>query len=412
MHLRQARLFVIALLGGAACASGNPGDTAATHRDSAGVDIVENRLTPSLETWNVSAEPDLSIGTTEGEDAYQFFGISGLHRFDDGRIGVVNAGNREVRLYDADGTFLHAFGKQGSGPEEFQIPVLAGVIADTLIVADQTGHRITFVHPDAGFVRVANVANDVGGFLNPVGSLGGGRPVFGGAFDMRKIGELVAGFNRSGTFYRAANPDGSLAVDFGDVAGAEFWIEEIGADGRPSQPVLIPFGKIAQATAALDRFFYGDQASFEIRVYDPAATLVRIIRLDHQPVPVTGQDRTRFVDATLADIQNPEQADAIRRQLIASPLPDAFPAFAAMIATRNGQLWVAEYDRPGEARNAWLIFDSLGELTARITLPLRFDPFEIGEDYVLGVFRDELGVEYVRAHALDRTAARMATTEP
>jgi len=358
----------------------------------------------------VSETPLLAIGTTDGEDAYQFFGISGLHRFDDGRIGVVNAGSRQVRTYDADGTFLRAYGKQGNGPGEFQIPVLAGILADTLIIVDQAGHRLSFVHPDTGFVRVARVSDDVGGYLNPVGALDGGRPVFGGAFDMRRFGELRVGFNRAGTFHRAANPDGSLAADFGDVAGAEFWIEEISAEGQPSHPVLIPFGKVGQATAARDRFYYSDQGSFEIHAFDAAGALVRIIRLEREPVAVTEQDRQRYINATLASVQNPEQADAVRRQLNGTPLPDAFPALAALMADRAGNLWVAEYDRPGEERNAWLVFDHDGELAARTTLPPGFNPLEIGDSYALGVFRDDLGVETVRLYALDRSGVPVRPT--
>jgi hypothetical protein len=407
VQLRSAVLScTAALLTAAACANDNPGDRTAVHRDSAGIDIVANRVTPALATWTVATEPVLSIGTAEGEDAYQFFGISGLHRFDDGRIGVVNAGSRQVRVFDAEGTFIRSIGQQGNGPEEFQLPVLAGVLADTLIIVDnQAGHRLSFVHPDAGVVRVVRVADDVGGFLNPVGALDGGRPVFGGALDMSKT-RLKAGFNRASTFYRAANPDGSLAADFGDVPGAEFWIESVSPEGRPSQPVLIPFARTGQAAAGGDRFYFGDQGSFEIRAFDPAASLVRIIRLAQEPVAVTEQDRQRYIDATLANVPNAEQADALRRQLNGTPLPEAFPAFATMTTDRAGLLWVAEYDRPGEERNAWLVFDHDGELVARITLPHGFNPLDIGDDFVLGAFTDELGVETVRMYTLDRSGSR------
>jgi hypothetical protein len=40
--------------------------------------------------------------------------------------------------------------------------------------------------------------------------------------------------------------------------------------------------------------------------------------------------------------------------------------------------------------------------TARLTLPPRFNPIEIGSDYILGVGWDELRVEYLRMYALGR----------
>ena len=131
----------------------------ATVTDSAGVAIVENSGPPPPDGggWAVSPEPSLSIGTLEGEEVYQFFGVAGIHRFSDGRIGVANVGSRSVRIFAADGTHLQSFGQQGGGPEEFEMPLLAGAIGDTLVVTDRAHHRLSLVHPDLGFVGLAPI---------------------------------------------------------------------------------------------------------------------------------------------------------------------------------------------------------------------------------------------------------------
>lgn len=49
---------------------------------------------------------------------------------------------------------------------------------------------IPLIHPDDGFVGLVRVSDGVGGYLNPIGSFANGPTVFGGAFDMRRIGEL------------------------------------------------------------------------------------------------------------------------------------------------------------------------------------------------------------------------------
>jgi len=372
--------------------------------DSAGVEIVENSgpVPTKGGGWTVSAEPSLSIGTVEGEEPYQFFGIAGVHQFSDGRIGMVNAGSREVRIFGADGTHFRSFGQRGGGPEEFENPVLAGTLGDTLIVVDRAHHRITFIHPDEGFVGLARVSDEVGGFLNPAGAFAGGQTVYGGAFDMRKIGELKNGMNRAGTFYRSSNLDGSLAADFGDKPGAEFFIKDLEGEGQDAQPALIPFSRIPMATTSPKYFFFSDQNGFEIDVYDPLGRLVRKIRFASDLIPVTSADGERHIESVVEQVGSPDQEAGIRAQLGSLPLPEFFPPHGSLLADDLDFLWVEDFQRPGAGNRAWNIFDPEGELVGRITLPERFDPVEIGTTYVLGLGWDEMNVEYVRVYALTR----------
>jgi len=41
---------------------------------------------------------------------------------------------------------------------------------------------------------------------------------------------------------------------------------------------------------------------------------------------------------------------------------------------------------------------------ARVELPARFEPHDIGPDYVLGRFRDELDINYIRLYGLEKPA--------
>lgn len=388
-------LCALAIL--AACGGDGSGWTG-TMTDSAGVVIVENNGSVPLDGggWSIAAEPDLAIGTVEGDAVYQFFGIAGAHRTADGRIAVVNAGSREVRVYDASGVFVRSFGRRGGGPEEFEMPLLAGVSHDTLIVVDQAHHRISMVHPDAGIVRVARVADAVGPFLNPVGAFANGEAVFGGALDMERT-ELHQGLNRASTFYRSCNPDGAPAADFGHQPGADFFMEH----GPGAKPRLVPFGRMPLAAVSPDRFYFGSQDGWEIEAYDPSGTLVRLIRLDREPVAVTDADTRRYVDDMTADIPGEYVAQA-REMLSATPVPDFFPPYGALETDALGYLWVADYARPGEDASTWTIFDPDGRLSGRVTAPPHVAPLQIGADYLLGVYRDALGVEYLHRYAVRR----------
>ena len=395
----------VLLLGPALGCSDGAGDSAgAVFVDSAGVTIVQNLgFAPDESTvWTLSADPVLSIGSIEGPEELQFFGIAGGHRLSDGRIGVVNAGSRDVRFFGPDGEHLLTLGKRGGGPEEFENPVLAGSKSDTLIIVDRAHHRLTFLHPDEGFVGLARVSDEVGGFLNPAGTFANGQSVFGGAFDMRGIGELKNGKNRAGTFYRSCTLDGFLATDFGDKAGAEFFIKDLEGSGQDSRPALIPFGKIPVATVSPGHLLLSDQEDWEIEVYSPTGELIRLIRQEWDPIPVTDEDGSRHIESVVAQVGDPAQAPQIREYLGGLPLPAHFPPFGDLLADLDGNLWVQDFQRPGAENRNWTIYDSEGVRTARIVLPDQFNPFEIGADYVLGVGWDEMNVEYLRIYALSR----------
>ena len=84
------------------------------------------------------------------------------------------------------------------------------------------------------------------------------------------------------------------------------------------------------------------------------------------------------------------------------PPNEEFPPHGALSADRQDCLWVEDYQRPGTENRAWNIFDADGVLAGRVRLPERFNPLEIGDDYVLGVGWDDLNVEFVRMFALTR----------
>ena len=63
-------------------------------------------------------------------------------------------------------------------------------------------------------------------------------------------------------------------------------------------------------------------------------------------------------------------------------------------------LWVADFVRPADEVVRWSVFDTYGTQVATAVTPASLDVLEVGHDYVLGVTRDELDVEYVQLHLL------------
>ena len=65
-------------------------------------------------------------------------------------------------------------------------------------------------------------------------------------------------------------------------------------------------------------------------------------------------------------------------------------------------VWVRESTRPGDQRSLWSVFSAGGELLGTVDMPPGVDILDIGADYVLGLQRDALDVEYVQQFQLRR----------
>jgi len=61
---------------------------------------------------------------------------------------------------------------------------------------------------------------------------------------------------------------------------------------------------------------------------------------------------------------------------------------------------VEEYRRPGNDQPRWKIFDRDGVYLGVVETPPRFRICEVGSDYLLGRWRDDLDVEHVRMYQL------------
>ena len=71
---------------------------------------------------------------------------------------------------------------------------------------------------------------------------------------------------------------------------------------------LIPFGKHAMQAVGPDRFFFGSGDSWEVKAYDPAGTLKRVIRLDRELQPVSSADLIAWLEQEIADAADPSAA--------------------------------------------------------------------------------------------------------
>ena len=70
----------------------------------------------------------------------------------------------------------------------------------------------------------------------------------------------------------------------------------------------------------------------------------------------------------------------------------------------TGAIWLRPFVAPNEGDHAetWQVLGPDGAWLGGVEIPADFSVMEIGMDYVLGVYRDELDVEHPRALGLHR----------
>ena len=140
---------------------------------------------------------------------------------------------------------------------------------------------------------------------------------------------------------------------------------------------------------------------YELKAFDRDGTLVRIVRRGHELRAPSEEEVMAHIEENTRPGTAPEE---MRRRRQVAVVAEYHPAYRGARSDAAGYLWVREYDFPFEPRPAplWTVFDPDGRMLGLLETPMGLRIDEIGEDYILGVARDELGVERVQLWPLER----------
>ena len=366
-------------------------------RDSTGVTIVESTLPlwAAGEEWRVAREPTVTIGTTEGADEYQLFRIVGSHRFADGRIVVANWGSDELRFYDRNGGYLFAAGKEGGGPGEFRSLGRMWALGDSLVVMDFQLMRVSLFDSRGEFLHSFSLTLTDDRILPiPAELFSNGMLLV--EHELRDRNR-ESGLHRDSVLLLTYAIDGELTDTIGRFPGDEtyYLIEENRITSLPRT-----FGLESQSDVAGERLFFGASDSYEIQVFKSDGTLERIIR---RPVPnpvleevLANEYRDRLLE------RQSRMSPAFRQLSREAELPETKPAYSRIMVDPGDNLWVADYPSHGDEQSLWNVFDPEGRWLGTVEMPYGGFIHQIGEDFVLGIWVDELDVEQVRLYRIDR----------
>lgn len=368
--------------------------TGFSQSDSAGIliSVTTGEQAFSPVGWAIDTLPEFVLGTGSDPDE-QFYRIAGVQGLPDKNLLVVAGGSQELRFFDSEGRLIQAAGGKGEGPGEFLEPALVrGVEADSLPIWDTGLRRLQLFSQDGlGSRTVPLTAWPRGaGGKPPVGTLRGrlliqrlrvmtpsmfrtpGPSVDSVSFVWLDpgTGDTIHIFSRTFPFYFADPPN--------------FYI--IGLSIRPSAAVveggaLITDGRIP-----------------EIWKYGLDGRPLQVFRVDTPDRRVSEEDLRTFVAAQVS----PEHFEEFLSVNRAMPIPDFLPWFDELQVDELGWVWAGIYD-PGRSRpKEWVVFDKDGRAHGKMSTPVGLDVQWIGRDRILGVWTDDLGVEYVYAYGLTR----------
>ena len=139
-------------------------------------------------------------------------------------------------------------------------------------------------------------------------------------------------------------------------------------------------------------------AAYDISVAELGGRHLRV-RRTVEGRPVSADEAARFVEEYVAGYSEERRAD-VRSRFEQVTAASHLPTHAGLAFDSDGNLWVEGYRPPRDTHllRTWSVFDPDGRWLGDLDLPhgLRVD--EIGKDYIAGVERDDVGVEYVRVY--------------
>ncbi len=316
----------------------------------------------------------------------QFIQIAGASLTSDGSVAVADAGYSSVFFFNKAGKPTYAFGKDGSGPNEFQSMAWVGNCGSTFQIYDPLLARVTEITHAGKFVEMQ---------INKFSTT-----------EMRCVGKTQIRSTRSSDFEQTKSLKvgphrGTMSVvvggrTIGTFAGTERF-------RTPTGDVPRPFGKQLVFAVSQDRVYVGTADSFYVQVFDFSGKKVGEIKQPWQPRKFTTLDRDKYFESRIVSAK--QRGRGINMQAFMdrvntlSILPDYFPAYEKFVATETG-IWIQEPFSHANKTRVWHGFNSSYQPTGRLVVPVEFDVTEIRGNFALGTWTDAEGTESVRLYRL------------
>jgi hypothetical protein len=307
-----------------------------------------------------------------------------------------------LRWFDERGAFLFGRGARGHGPGEYEfLDWMTRLPGDSMLVFDAQHGRMTVYDSAGALVRTMSSAGEVYA-LTPIARFADGMLL--ARAGVRPPGPPVLGHVRHTSAWIRTTPVLGIVDTIVIRPGGEGYTVACGelVAGRPTGICNYApfFARVEARAVSSDRLFLGDGDRYEIDVFTTDGRFVRSIRRMQQPRTVTPGDLARQREEVLTRYAKSPRRAVAERILAEIPVHETMPAFSSFRGDAVGNLWVEEYRVTANDPPRWTVFDSTGRMLGALEVPRSLRILEIGANELLGIFRDSLDVEQVRAYRI------------
>jgi hypothetical protein len=367
--------------------------------DSAGIRVVQLTDASSRLSELIDPVPVLTVGSESGSDGQDLFRVRSAIRTPSGDIFILNAGDLQLRRYDAHGKLTWRMGRAGEGPGEFRDPQVICQGQGNEIVVAETG-RLTAFGATGRVLRVIS-AELYGPFYMPVACDGAGHIVLIKQQQPFIPGTAGATSWRDSTELLWIDESGSVAGHATGIPVDEFYpTYRFGRSGKGR----LPWGRVTVFGAGSGVTYVGTGDGLSVLGYDTTGVVRVMLRVDRAPTPITKSDVNAYHRAQ----------EAFRQRIVASgkepdplstapiPFPATRPPYDAIFIDARRRVWLREW--PDSAADIegriWTVIDTDSSRVTRGRLPGRMMPLHSDTEVMLVVATDSLGLETVRLYRM------------
>ena len=359
--------------------------------------------------FSLSTEPVLVLeddGTPE-----KLFSRVSARRAPSGEVVVSDRASLSIHVFGEDGGILRTIARGGEGPGELRGAPGIDLHGDTLFAFGAplvSSSDVDVFSVASGFVRrePINAANHQGQFYGKAALVGGHYLVergrgFSVLPDNLEPGSVLPDSVTFGILPASPADDREVVWLLRTQRGSLFTYRWVGG------PVPVTFapltiGHRTFTVASGDRVWFVDTGSGELVAYDAAGEVVvsADLALEAEPYDPAALERAR--DAALATARMARDTLSIRAMYDQSVLPPTMPFADQLFAGSNGEIWLRLFALQPGATQHFLGLDRDGARVGQVSLPAGLQVEQFGEDFVVGVRRDEMDVESVVVYSMSR----------
>ncbi len=382
-----------AVFAAAGCADGGvDGRLSLTTRDSAGIEIVEIQGDPwTAPAWaSLDSTGAMTVVPDDSRPETLFGRLRGALRLADGRIAVLDIERHIVQVFAPDGAFLFSRGRRGQGPGELSNPWrLIRAAGDSVGVYDMDGHLELISLADGGSRRIRVPRTRDGGMAQILGSFSGG--------DYLAILNEFPGRIEEGTIplfssLEVMTATGGRGSALGRYQSTQFTFRKVNGELRQVETLFWAEPGMAVLPSG---FAWCQVAEIDCQLWSRTGEHVRTIRAAVEKTAVTDDAVDDLVAMRLGDAATAGDSVRIRNALRDADRADHMPVASLIRGDSRGRLWIRPFLWHMEPQARWVVLEPTGAVLGTVTLPSSLEVYDIGEDYILGVDRDEEGVQWI-----------------